>query len=129
MTERSYHIDHVIEAMSNFLKHWAVPGKGLDNADKNGVAHYFSKRQAGLMMFVFVTQDDLSVELEFDCARLRREGRAYMETLAEIIITQLEAAREEKQQRDTLIVLPTKKIQPATPISSAVQRAIVESVH
>ena len=100
-------LNAAIDAMSDLLKRWAVRGKGLKDEDKNGVVHYYSKSRVGVLMFEFVTKDDLIINMEFDLGRLRQEGIEYMETITEIIITQIDAAREERQNNNQIIVTPS----------------------
>lgn len=100
--------DDAVAAMSKFLTRWADKNKRLPGQDKNGIITMFNQKTVGLLMFMFVTKDDLSVELEFDLRALKAEGREYMETITEIIITQLDAAREERQRNNTIIMLPEK---------------------
>lgn len=118
-------LNDAISAMSNLLTRWAVKGKGLEGEDKNGVVVLFNKKIVGLLMFQFVTKDNLSIELEFDLNRLRLEGKEYMEFIVEVIVTQLDAARKEKQDKESVVLLPAKNdIEPAVSVQNSVRQAL-----
>ena len=123
--------DEAVAEMSKFLTRWAVKGKGLQHEDKNGIVVMYNQKRIGVLMFMFVTQDDLSVELEFDLNMLRADGKEYMETITEIIVTQLEAGREERQRNNTIIILPEKNMaEPALNVADSVKSALTqETLH
>ena len=111
MSKESTVSGEIIQAMSKLLKPFAAKGR-LARADKNGIEVWYSKATTGLVMFHFITKDSLEVELEFDFKRLKDEGRDYILGRVELVVTQLEAAREEKQDREAIILLPTKQLSP-----------------
>lgn len=132
MSEQTYMVDEVVSAMSNLLARWAVPGKlpKDSGADKNGIVCLFSKKQKGLLLFQFVTGDNLHVELEVDLRRLRADGREYLDILMEIVVSQLAAARKEKQKNESIILLPDNSLAPPTPtnVKQAVRQACTAEV-
>ena len=121
-------VNDAVHAMSKLLTRWAAKGKGLEGEDSNGVVVLYNKKQVGLLMFHFVTKDNLSIELEFDLNRLVLEGREYMEMIVEIIVTQLAEARREKQKNESIIVLPKNNdIEPRVSIQDSVRRALAKN--
>lgn len=96
----------VVKAMTTALSSIAARGK-LPGSGPTGVAVLYHKQEAGRLMFHFVTEDDLEVKLDFDMLELAKQGRAYIDSRMEIIITNLRDAREERRRRRLDVVLPT----------------------
>jgi hypothetical protein len=109
----------VIEAMSKLLRRWAVIGK-LENENRWGVDVVYSKKEIGLTVLRFVTKEDLLVELEFDFRRLVVEKEAYVESRVKIVMSSIEAAKEERQRQNSVVLFPEKKL--PTEVRSAINK-------
>ena len=98
----------VLDAMCELLSRFAVKGKLPKEYNENrwGIDVRYHKEQVGLVMLAFVTEDDLYIELPFEFSRLNKEGRDYLDGRMEILLSQLEAARAERQRDESIIVLP-----------------------
>lgn len=127
MSDKQPNVNDIVKAMSKLLSRWAVKGKlPASQQNKWGVDVLYNQASLGLLMFRFVTKDDLEVNLAFDLRELKKNGRLYIDQRIEIIQTQLEAARDEKQRREAIIVVPsfTKKS-----LHNAVNDAVNGVVH
>ena len=107
----STHVDDIVEAMSKLLGAFAAKGR-LYGADKNGIKTHYNKRpdKLGLLAFEFITPDNLQVQLEFDCRRLKAEGRDYIDNRMELLVSQLPVARRERQKDNEIELFQAKKL-------------------
>lgn len=105
--------------MSKLLRRWAVIGK-LENENRWGVDVVYSKKEIGLTVLRFVTKEDLLVELEFDFRRLVVEKEAYVESRVKIVMSSIEAAKEERQRQNSVVLFPEKKL--PTEVRSAINK-------
>lgn len=123
-------IDEVVTAVCRMLEPIAKKGV-LPDENRYGIDVAYHKQQAGLLMFHFVTEDLLEVNLEFDMLELQRDGRRYIDSRAELISMQLREARKERQ-RENSIELQTVQTTPPSfqmPLAQAVRDAAAKRVH
>lgn len=115
----------LIEAMSKLLGRFAAKGKlpYACHENKWGIDVLYSKASPQEIMFHFVTKDDLEVGLDFDFDELNRRGNSYIESLMELLTTQLEVAHKERQRERSLLLLPAKK--PLSPGEEAIAKAVL----
>lgn len=107
----STQIGEIVDAICKLLTRWAVMDKlPLYEQNKYGIdVIYGIGDKLGEIIFRFVTKDGLEILLNFETKRLASEGNAYINSRVELIMHQLEAAREEKQRRETIVIMPEKK--------------------
>jgi len=101
----------IVEAMCELLTRWAVKGMlPAHEENKYGVdVIYGTGEKLGEILFRFITKDSLEILLNFEMERLKEEGKDYINSRVELVMNQLEAAREEKQRRETIVIMPEKK--------------------
>jgi len=112
------HTGDLVEAMSKLLGRFAQRGR-LHNANRQGIVVWYNKREVGKLAFEFITPDAFHVQLEFEMQRLAKEGRDYIDNRMELLVTQLNAAREEKARDEKIILYPIRK----DALSQAVDKA------
>ena len=104
--------DDIVEAFCKMLEP-GVRKNALPQEDCNkyGVDVLYKKSDASMIMFHFITLDNLEVNLEMDLMELQRRGKEYFEHLYGLLCDQTEMARKERQ-KDNLLTLrmpPLKK--------------------
>lgn len=121
----------IAETMSKtFERHGLVKKGMLPDANQWGVDVLYSKSNAGLMMFHWITPDLLEINLEFDMFELKKQGKVYIESRYELINMQLAAAREERQRDQSIIIHNSTPPKPK-PLNQAISTAVAgnETVH
>lgn len=121
-------VDHIINTFSKKLAPYIKKGV-LDHENRWGIDVLFNKTalEKGLLMFHFITKDNLEIELEFDLRRLKQDGKKYFNEVMEIFLAQTEAAREERQAHSAITLVPYASLQQE--VSRAVkQRAQMDRV-
>ena len=95
----------IAETFSKTLMRSGWVKKG-ELADENqwGVDVLYHKRESGKMMFHFITPDMLEINLEFDLVELNQRGSIYVDERIEILISQSNAAREERQRVNRVFI-------------------------
>jgi len=125
--------DDVVEAFCKMLE------KGIrkdrlprEDCNRYGVDVLYHKTDASLIMFHFITLDDLEVNLELDMIKLQRRGKEYLDHLFGLLCDQAEQARQQRQEADTVtIYMPsedrdsTKEAGPATKELPALKPTVV----
>lgn len=114
MSKETTHTGEIVESFSKLLGRFAQRGR-LAKANRWGIVVWYNKREVGKLAFEFITPDALHVQLEFEMQRLADEGRDYIDNRMELLVSQLAAAREEKQRDEQIILQPIK-----SPIQQAV---------
>lgn len=82
-----------------------IPGTTRDD----GIMVMYNETDVGLLMFRFVTQDYLEIQLPFEMDRLAKEGKDYMHGRIEMLESQLEPARRQRQEDQTIYLDSPKK--------------------
>ena len=100
--------DDVVESFCKMLE----PGVRKDrlppeDCNRYGIDVLYNKRTLGLIMFHFVTLDDLEVNLELDMLRLQAEGKPYLDHLYGLLCDQTEEARKVRQQENQITIYNT----------------------
>ena len=111
----------IAEAMSKLLGRFAQKGR-LAKENRWGVVVWYNKRQVGKLAFEFITPDSLHVQLEFEMKELAGGGqkaRDYIDNRMELVVTQLEAAREQRAKDEKIILYPIKQDQINKAVSEA----------
>lgn len=97
--------DGIVDAFCALLKPFVHKKAGrpgaqatLPGSRKDGIVVMFNKTDVGLIMFRFITQDYLEIQLPFEMDRLAKEGKDYMHGRIELLQTMLEPAREQRQE-------------------------------
>jgi len=106
--------DEIVEAVSKMLEPIARKGV-LACENRWGIDVLYKKSDPAVIMFHFVTQDLLEVNLEFDILELERRGREYMDSRVELILDQLEKARAERQRENQLVLNTHRPVESAAP--------------
>ena len=65
---------------------------------EDGIMVMFNQTDVGLIMFRFVTHDYLEIQLPLELDRLAKEGKDYLAGRVEMLQSQLDPAREERQK-------------------------------
>ena len=74
----------------------------------DGIVVMYNKTDVGLIMFRFITQDYLEIQLPLELDRLAKEGKDYLHGRIELLQSQLEPARKERQADHTIELYENK---------------------
>jgi hypothetical protein len=75
---------------------------------KDGIMVMYNETDVGLLMFRFITQDYLEIQLPLELDRLAKEGKDYLHGRIELLQSQLEPARKERQADQTIELYDSK---------------------
>jgi len=115
-----------------FNNGWVSKGHLYDE-NEWGIDVLYHKRESGKLMFHFITQDKLEINLEFDLVELNQQGKIYIDSRIELLITQADAARAERQRENKLFIgygksvpelLSEAPMQKPNPVAKAISTAI-----
>lgn len=117
----------VAREMADLLGRFADRGKSLQlrqeipgKPNSRGVYTLWSKKEP-VVMLVFITPDDLRMDVEFDFRMLAEHGRAYIEGRVEDVRSNLLAAREQVAKDRAVTLFPTK-------VPSATAKAVNDAI-
>ena len=101
----------VVESVCAILSRWSAPQPFEEKADKNGILVLYptSEKNANTLMFIFVTPDNIRIELPFDLALLKKDGKTYFNKAIEGVVEGIEQYRKKRKATGPLIVLPESR--------------------
>lgn len=106
--------DGIVDAFCAMLKPFVHKKAGragarctIKGCRPDGIVVMYNKTDVGLIMFRFITQDYLEIQLPLELDRLAKEGRDYLHGRIELLQSQLEPARKERQADQTIILQST----------------------
>ena len=96
----------IVESVSNILGRWAAPQPDDHRVDKNGILTMYptSEANANILKFVFVTPDDMKVELPFDLKLLAKDGKKYFNKAIGGVVEGIEQYRKKRKATGPLII-------------------------
>lgn len=106
MRDSNGQLGAVVESVSGILAQWAALQPDDHRADKNGVLTMYptSEANANMLKFVFVTPDDMHVELPLDLTLLAKDGRTYFNKAIEGVVEGMKQYRKKRKATGPLIV-------------------------
>lgn len=125
--QADFNTGDIIDSFSAVLGRFAAKGKLPKECKENkwGIDVMYSHKYAGMVMFHFITKDDLEVELPFLFSELNEKGRVYLDERIEILISQLDEARKERASYSTIYLPSTQSA--LTAKESKVAQAVIKS--
>ena len=109
--------DGIVDAFCALLKPFVHKKAGragarctLTGSRPDGIVVMYNKTDIGLLMFRFVTPDYLEIQLPLELDRLAKEGKDYLHGRIELLQSQLEPARKERQADQTIEIYEAPKI-------------------
>jgi len=119
----------IAKEMANLLGRFADRGKAMLLSDEipgqpnsYGVYTLWSKTRQGIVVFAFMTSDDLRLDVEFDFNLLAEHGKGYIDGMIQDVRDQLLEARQMVFEDRSITVFETKE---KGGVEGAVKRSLV----
>lgn len=109
--------DDIVESFCRMLVNGRWVTKGiLPDENRYGIDVLYHKREFGKIMFHFITPDQLEINIEFDMIELKNQGKVYIDSRIELLITQANDAREHRRKQEEIVIYDSSGV-PIVPMA------------
>lgn len=93
--------DGIVDAFCTLLSPYVKKGM-MEHENEYGIDVLFNRTDKGLLMFRFISKEELEIQLPLELDRLAKEGRDYLHGRIELLEAMIPKALEERQKDQTI---------------------------